>query len=61
MSLKVGDVVKLKSGGPLVTVSSIVPGKDTTTTFCRCIYMTNKGGIVEINVPEAALKVEVGP
>lgn len=32
-SLKVGDIVKLKSGSPYMTVTTIIPGGKVNVTF----------------------------
>lgn len=42
MTLKIGDVVQLKSGGPLMTVSLL---QDTTV---RCIWFNEQGGVYDL-------------
>lgn len=51
-----GSVVQLKSGGPLMTVTTIVASAvDGAQTLCRCMFfMDNR--MHEILVPDAALK-----
>lgn len=54
-NIKVGDVVQLKSGGPLMTVAKLRPAEDEV----KCYYFHNvPGSILQVdNFPLEVLKV----
>lgn len=41
---KVGDVVRLKSGGPDITIAEVGDG-DLSATWCECWYVNGAGAI----------------
>jgi len=57
MTSKLGDVVRLKSGGPKMTVTG------NTTKDIWCAWFTEKGEPVRVAFPEEALQPvkEEGP
>jgi uncharacterized protein YodC (DUF2158 family) len=52
---KVGDVVRLKSGGPPMTVTSIESGEAETGYVIFCIWFNAKGNEKSGHYPAAAL------
>ena len=56
MAFRVGDVVRLPSGGPKMTVTGVYPPKDEDVVeLCRCMYFPPDGRTAEVMVPGAAL------
>jgi len=53
--LKVGDVVRLKSGGPVMTVTTV--GDDYGTPMIWCMWFDQKGSQTG-KFPPAALQIE---
>ena len=53
--LKVGDVVRLKSGGPAMTVTSIEHGEGEAGHAVFCIWFNAKGNEKSGHYPVAAL------
>jgi uncharacterized protein YodC (DUF2158 family) len=53
-TLKVGDLVKLKSGGPVMTVSAVSTVDSQTTV--ECIWFDDDGDNREADFPAEALK-----
>jgi len=43
MGFKVGDIVRIKSGGPKMTVQKIVrsEGRNNSILFCDCVWFVN--------------------
>lgn len=61
-TIKKGDIVTLKSGGPRMTVQSISeskPGPMGTVRWVRCIWFNNNL-VNEYNFDEEILKVVTG-
>ena len=52
---QVGDVVRLKSGGPLMTISSLGRSSDTTTAFCA--WFSDDGQAWSHSFPLDCLKI----
>ena len=52
---KVGDVVRLKSGGPPMTVTSIESGENDGGYVVFCIWFNTKGNEKSGHYPAAAL------
>jgi uncharacterized protein YodC (DUF2158 family) len=52
---KVGDVVRLKSGGPPMTVTSIESGENEGGHLVFCIWFNSKGNEKSGHYPAAAL------
>jgi len=52
---KVGDVVKLKSGGPPMTVSSVESGEGEGGYVVFCIWFNSKGNEKSGHYPAASL------
>lgn len=52
MALKIGDVVRLKSGSPKLVVESIVGGM-----FVRCMWVDLTGNILDRNIAVEALEL----
>ena len=52
---KVGDVVKLKSGGPSMTVTSVESGENEGGPAVFCIWFNSKGNEKSGHYPAAAL------
>jgi uncharacterized protein YodC (DUF2158 family) len=58
-SLSVGDVVRLKSGGPKMTVTAMVPARgDEALALCRCMFFDAALSPRELMVPELGLARE---
>jgi uncharacterized protein YodC (DUF2158 family) len=56
--LQVGDVVKLKSGGPDMTVVKVLKGPKVVNNI-NCMWFTESGSITRGSFPEAVLvKIE---
>jgi uncharacterized protein YodC (DUF2158 family) len=59
---QVGDVVGLESGGPLMTVTAVVPARgDEAHALCRCLYFDGSMLPREVMVPMKALVVASCP
>ena len=54
-SYKIGDVVRLKSGGPPMTVTSIESGDNDVGYVVFCIWFNAKGNEKSGHYPAAAL------
>jgi uncharacterized protein YodC (DUF2158 family) len=54
-AFKVGDVVRLKSGGPAMTVTSVEPGEGDGGHAVFCIWFNAKGNEKSGHYPAAAL------
>jgi len=52
---KVGDVVRLKSGGPAMTVTSLENGEREAGYVIFCIWFNEKGNEKSGHYPAAAL------
>jgi uncharacterized protein YodC (DUF2158 family) len=52
---KVGDVVRLKSGGPPMTVTSVESGEDEVGYVVFCIWFNAKGNEKSGHYPAATL------
>lgn len=60
MKVKVGSLMYLKSGGPVMTVVEITEYKDYTD--CNCVWFSEEGGVAGGTFPAKALiKVEAIP
>lgn len=55
MDFKAGDVVKLKSGGPLMTVDSV--GNYSGVKKVLCVWFENSNRYTNLFVPESLLKI----
>ena len=54
-SYKIGDVVRLKSGGPPMTVTSVESGDNDVGYVAFCIWFNAKGNEKSGHYPAAAL------
>lgn len=60
MKVKVGDLVCLKSGGPVMTVAEVTEYK--TYTDCNCMWFTEEGSAAGGTFPlKGLVKVEEVP
>ena len=60
-SYKIGDVVRLKSGGPPMTVTSVESGDNDVGYVVFCIWFNAKGNEKSGHYPAAALVLVTEP
>ena len=58
--LKAGDLVKLKSGGPLMTVNLVAPDNSGAGDFIQVVWTRDDGSMQRENLFPGALKKEGG-
>lgn len=54
---KIGDKVKLKSGGPKMTIADKVENVNFTQAHYKCVWFNKKNKVHEYNFPIDSLEV----